>query len=279
MQGNPGGQRVVVVTGASEGIGRAAAGALHRAGEEVVLVGRSPEKTQAAAAELGGAEHHVADFARLAEVRALAEELGRRHPRIDALLNNAGLIASSRRTETEDGHELTFQVNHLAPFLLTLLLRDSLAEACGSVVATSSAAGVRGRIALDDLDSRRGYQGFRAYATSKLENVLFTRELAARWAPVGVAAAAVHPGVVRSRWGHGGTPLVRLFTTSPLRHLMRSPERGAETLVWLATSRAGEDWESGGYFANSRPARPSPLADDPELRRGLWDRSAAMCGL
>ena len=103
------------------------------------------------------------------EVRALAEELARRHPRIDALLNNAGLIASSRRAETEDGHELTFQVNHLAPFLLTLLLHDSIAAAGGRVITTSSSAGVRASIALDDLDSRRAYDGFRAYMTSKLE--------------------------------------------------------------------------------------------------------------
>lgn len=267
---------VVVITGASDGIGAAAARALVRRGDQVVVVGRSPEKTAAVARELG-CDSHVADFADLDQVRALAVGLVRRYPRIDVLANNAGLIAGTRRVLTADGHELTLQVNHLAPFLLTRLLHDPLVAARGAVIATSSVAGVSSsaRVVPDDLDMSRGYNAMRAYRASKLANVLFTRELARRWGPEGVSSAAFHPGLVRTSWGHAGPAAVRLFTTSPWRYLMRSPERGADTLVWLATTAPGADWLSGGYYANRRPAVPNRVAADPELARALWDRSAA----
>ena len=280
MDGSSGDRRVVVVTGGSGGIGAAAARLLAQRGDRVVVVGRSPAKTRAAAAELG-ADGHVADFARLDQVRELAAGLSRRYPRIDVLISNAGLIAGRRRAVTADGHELTFQVNHLAPFLLTALLRDRLSAARASVIVTSSRAGAArdAKVDVDDLDMTRGYDSLRAYKSSKLANVLFTRELARRWEHLGISAAAVHPGLVRSRWGRSGPPAVRTVMTSPLRLAMRSPERGADTIVWLATSMPGQDWHSGGYFANRRPATPSPLADDTQLAEQLWDQSASMCGL
>ena len=273
-------RRVVVVTGASDGIGAAAARMLARQGDNVVVVGRSPGKTRAVAKEAGG-EYHVADFARLDEVRDLAAALQGRHSRIDVLVNNAGLIAGTRRTLTADGHELTFQVNHLAPYLLTRLLEDSLARARGRVITTSSRASTApdAAIAVDDLDMADGYDGLRAYKASKLANVLFTREVARRWEPLGVSAAAAHPGMVRSQWGRSGPPAVRLVMSSPLRLAMRSPERGADTLVWLSASRPGTDWRSGGYFADRKPATAPPAADDENLARELWDRSALMCEL
>jgi len=273
-------RRVVVITGGSDGIGAAAARLLARRGDRVVLVGRSPGKTRSAAAQIG-AEGHVADFAHLGQVRELAAALVRQHPRIDVLVNNAGLIAGAQRTVTADGHELTFQVNHLAPFLLTMLLRDRLAAARASVITTSSQAGtVRGaRLDPGDLEMINGYTGLRAYQSSKLANVLFTRELARRWEPLGVSAAAVHPGMVRSQWGRSGPVAVRAVVNSPLRLAMRSPERGADTIVWLATTTPGQDWTSGGYFANRRPATPSPLAGDAQLAEQLWDRSMSMTGL
>jgi NAD(P)-dependent dehydrogenase (short-subunit alcohol dehydrogenase family) len=272
--------RVVVITGASAGIGAAASRALAQRGDRVVLAGRSPAKTRAVAGELG-AECHVADFAQLGQVRELAAELARRHPRIDVLVNNAGIIAGARRTVTSDGHELTFQVNHLAPFLLTMLLRDPLGAAEASVITTSSRASTArdAAVDVDDLDMARDYGGLRAYKASKLANVLFTRELARRWEALGVSAAAVHPGLVRSGWGRSGPPAVRAVVTSPLRLAMRSPDRGADTIVWLAASAAGRDWTSGGYFTDRKPARPNPLADDAHLAGALWERSAAMCGL
>jgi NAD(P)-dependent dehydrogenase (short-subunit alcohol dehydrogenase family) len=271
---------VVVITGGSDGIGAAAARLLARQGNRIVLVGRSPGKTRSVAAQIG-AEGHVADFAHLGQVRELAAELGRRHPRIDVLVNNAGLIAGAQRAVTADGHELTFQVNHLAPFLLTMLLRGPLSAARASVITTSSRAGTArdARVNPDDLDMTGGYDGLRAYKASKLANVLFTRELARRWEPFGVSAAAVHPGMVRSRWGRSGPAAVRAVMNSPLRLAMRSPERGADTIVWLATTAPGKDWRSGGYFASRKPAAPSPLADDTQLAGQLWDRSAEICGL
>jgi NAD(P)-dependent dehydrogenase (short-subunit alcohol dehydrogenase family) len=273
-------RRVVVVTGASDGIGAAAARMLARRGDEVVIIGRSPGKAHAVAAEIG-AECHVADFADLHQVRDLARELRTRHSRVDVLLNNAGLISGAERTVTADGHELTFQVNHLAPFLLTMLLRDPLVAARGRVITTSSRAGAArdARVVPGDLDMAGSYDGLRAYKASKLANVLFTRELARRWGPLGISAAAAHPGIVRSRWGRSGPPAVRLVVNSPFRLAMRSPERGADTLVWLATSVPGSAWESGGYFADRKPAMASPAAGDANLAAELWDRSAQMCGL
>jgi len=273
-------RRVVVVTGASDGIGAAAARMLACRGDNVVVVGRSPGKTRAIAGEAGG-EYHVADFTSLDQVRELAAALQERHSRIDVLVNNAGLIAGTRRTLTADGHELTFQVNHLAPFLLTMLLKDCLAGARGRVITTSSRASTArdAAVAVDDLDMPGAYDGLRAYEASKLANVLFTRELARRWGPLGVSAAAAHPGMVRSQWGRSGPPAVRLVMSSPLRLAMRSPERGADTLVWLSASCPGTDWQNGGYYADRRPATANPAADDPDLARELWDRSALLCGL
>jgi NAD(P)-dependent dehydrogenase (short-subunit alcohol dehydrogenase family) len=274
------GRRVVVVTGASDGIGAATARILARRGDNVVAVGRSPAKTRAIAAEIGS-EGRVADFAHLDQVRALAAALQARYPRIDVLVNNAGLVAGTRRAVTADGHELTFQVNHLAPFLLTMLLKDRLAAAQGRVITTSSSAGATrsAAVVVDDLDLAGRYSAARAYRASKLANVLFTRELARRWGPLGVSAAAVHPGPVRSRFGQSGPPAVRLLASSPLRLLMRSPERGADTLVWLSASVPGRDWKTGGYFADRKPATASPAADNPDLAAALWHRSALMCGL
>jgi NAD(P)-dependent dehydrogenase (short-subunit alcohol dehydrogenase family) len=272
-------RRVVVVTGGSDGIGAAAARMLASRGDEVVIVGRSPDKTRAVAAQTG-AKWHVADFTRLDQVRDLARELRARHSRVDVLLNNAGLIAGPQRTVTADGHELTFQVNHLAGFLLTMLLREPLAAARGKVITTSSRAGTArdATVVTDDLDMADRYDGLRAYKASKLANILFTRELARRWGPLGVSAAAAHPGMVRSQWGRSGPAAVRLVMNSPFRLAMRSPERGADTLVWLATSTPGRDWESGGYFADRKPANANRAADDASLAAELWDRSARICG-
>jgi NAD(P)-dependent dehydrogenase (short-subunit alcohol dehydrogenase family) len=279
MNGPVSDRRVVVVTGASGGIGAAAARMLAQRGDRVVVVGRSPDRTRAIAAGLG-AEAHIADFAHLDQVRDLAAGLERQYPRIDVLINNAGLIAAARRTVTADGHELTFQVNHLAPFLLTTLLRGPLSTGRARVITTSSRAGAArdATVNLADLDMTDGYDSLRAYKSSKLANVLFTRELTRRWGHLGVSAAAMHPGMVRSQWGRTGPPAVRAVMNSPLRLTLRSPERGADTIVWLATSVPGQDWRSGGYFADRKPATPSPLADDAELAGRLWDRSASMCG-
>ncbi|HEY0240804.1 MAG TPA: SDR family NAD(P)-dependent oxidoreductase, partial [Friedmanniella sp.] len=183
--------QTIVITGASDGIGAAAARKLSAEGHEVVLVGRSPDKTAAVANELG-APYLVADFSDLAEVRTLADRLATTYPRIDVLANNAGGIMGHRQL-TVDGFELTFQVNHLAPFLLTNLLLPVLTTSRAKVIQTASiAARMFGHLDLDDLGLEQGYSPDRAYGNGKLENILFTRELDRRFADQGIAAAAFH---------------------------------------------------------------------------------------
>jgi len=267
--------KVIVITGASDGIGAAAARQLAANGHRVVVIGRSAEKTAAIGAELG-VDYFVADFERLAEVRDLVAALLERYSRIDVLANNAGLI-SQRRTLTEDGHERTFQVNHLAGFLLTDLLLDRLLESSATVVATSSGAHLSGRIDLDDLDHAARYTMMQAYSDSKLAQVLHTRELDRRYGPLGLATAAFHPGVIASSFATAERGPVSWAYRGPLPKLiLRTPEQGADTLVFLAEGVPGRDFASGGYFHRRRPARTNPLADDATLAAGLWERSAAM---
>ena len=270
----------IVITGASDGIGAAAARRLSHAGHEVVLVGRSRTKTEVVAAELG-APSFVSDFADLAEVRTLAARLGEAYPRIDVLANNAGGIMGHRQL-TVDGFELTFQVNHLAPFLLTNLLLPVLAESDAKVIQTASiAARMFGHLDLDDLGLERGYSPDRAYGNGKLENILFTRELHRRHAGEGISAAAFHPGVVGTNFASDTThPMRFLYHTPVVRNLFTiSPEKGARGLVWLAEHQPGVDWPSGEYFERNKVAKSNPQADDPALAAGLWDRSAELVGL
>ena len=192
--------RTIVITGASDGLGAAAAKRLSRSGENVVVVGRSPQKTKAVATEIG-ADYLLADFTDLGQVRALAEQLLARYPRIDVLANNAGGIMGEREV-TIDGHEKTFQVNHLAPFLLTTLLLDRLVEAKACVLNTSSLGNkLFGHVNIDDLDAERGYRPQKAYGDAKLENILFTKELHRRYHSAGISTAAFHPGSVASNFG------------------------------------------------------------------------------
>ena len=270
--------KTIVITGASDGIGAAAARRLAADGHEVVVVGRDPAKTHAVADEIG-AERHVADYSRLDDVRALAAALAAAHPRIDVLANNAGGVAG-RRELTVDGHERTFQVNHLAPFLLTNLLMSTLVASRASVVATSSVASRGATIDLADLDLEHGYETFRAYGASKLANVLFTRELHRRFHAQGVSSAAFHPGVVASNFGSSSDVFWgRFYRTWLARQIFTPPARGADQLVWLAEGAAGEDWVSGQYWVRRRVGRTSPLADDADLASRLWDASAEMVGL
>ncbi len=269
--------RTIVITGASDGIGAAAAKRLSRSGEKVVVVGRSPQKTAAVATGIG-ADYLVADFSELAQVRELAEQLLERYRRIDVLANNAGGLMGQRQV-TVDGHEKTFQVNHLAPFLLTTLLLDRLVECRASIVSTSSLGNkLFGHVDIDDLEAERGYRRQKAYGDAKLENILFTKELHRRYHSSGISTAAFHPGSVASNFGaESESRLLRIVYHTPLRHLaLVTPEQGSDLLVWLASATPGQDWTSGEYYSGHSVGKANKQAYDTELARRLWDRSAAM---
>lgn len=269
--------RTIVLTGASDGIGAAAARRLTASGHRVVLVGRSAEKTAALAAELSQ-PHHVADYGELAQVRALAAALRAAYPRIDVLANNAGGILRAEREITVDGNEKTLQVNHLAPFLLTNLLLDVLLPARATVIATSS-VGARwfGHLDLADLDNARRYHPNKAYGDAKLANILFTRELHRRYPRL--APVAFHPGGVATNFAHDSGSEMRWIYHTPLRRLLRGPDTGADQLVWFARTVPGAGWRPGEYYVKRRIAKTNAQADDADLARGLWEASAARVGL
>ncbi|HXQ00783.1 MAG TPA: SDR family NAD(P)-dependent oxidoreductase [Solirubrobacteraceae bacterium] len=269
---------LVLLTGATRGIGAAAAVELAREGVEVALVGRERERVEAVATQAraagGGApvHEHVADLTLMSDVRALAEEARERYAHIDVLANNAGALFASRE-ETSEGLERTFALNHLAPFLLTNLLRDPLEG--GRVVTTASDAHKSGRLDLEDLQSRKSYAAMRVYGTTKLCNILFTRELARR-APE-LHANCFHPGVVRTGFGKNESGVWKLLTTlgAPF---FRSPQRGARSLVWLAISEQAAAL-TGEYVQDEKVLAPSAQAQDEVLADGLWERSAELVGL
>ncbi|WP_104160899.1 SDR family NAD(P)-dependent oxidoreductase [Arthrobacter sp. ZGTC212] len=267
-------RKTIVITGASDGIGAAAARQLARQGHRVVVVGRSPSKTAAVAGHTGG-EYVVADFAALDTVRNLAFQLLARCGVIDVLANNAGAMFGSRRQITEDGHERTFQVNYLAPFLLTQMLTDRLLESGGTVINTSSAANLFGRIDPDDLELEKRYRPFRAYAAAKPALILFTREFDRRYRLRGATSTTFHPGLVATNFlrEHGVAPGAG---HSPLRHLVLTPDKGARTLVYLAGAVPGQDYATGEYYRRCKVARPNRQARDGALALGLWNRSVAM---
>jgi NAD(P)-dependent dehydrogenase (short-subunit alcohol dehydrogenase family) len=271
--------RTIVITGASDGIGAVAARQLAASAEQVVAVGRSPEKMRALAAELA-VPGHVADFADLTQVRRLAADLKSAYPRIDVLVNNAGAVMGPF-ARTVDGFERTLQVNHLSPFLLTHLLRDVLIASNASVINTASAAArTFGHVDLEDFENERAYSPLKAYGDSKLHNILFTRELHRRYAEQGLSAVAFHPGNVATNFASDTTASWRYIYNTPLRHvLLVPPRRGARTLIWLLGGTPGREWRSGAYYVGHKVGRTNPQADDAELARAVWDRSAQMLGL
>jgi NAD(P)-dependent dehydrogenase (short-subunit alcohol dehydrogenase family) len=270
---------LVVLTGATRGIGRAAAITLAKQGAEVALVGRERERVERVAHEIAAAtkgsatvHQYVADLTLMAEVRRLAEQVSARHKRIDVLANNAGALFAKREL-TSEGFERTFALNHLAPFLLTNLLRKALDG--GRVVTTASDAHTAGLLDIDDLSSAKSYKPMRVYGTSKLCNILFTRELAQR-APE-LRANCFHPGVVRTGFAKNELGVWKVMTTLAAPFL-RSPQRGAASLVWLATAPEAASL-SGAYVVDKHIVTPSLQAQDERLARELWERSAALVDL
>lgn len=275
--------KTVLITGASDGIGAAAARQLSAEGHRVLVTGRSQVKT-AEVARATGATPFTADFTRLDDVRALAQAV---HAELDGagldvLANNAGGIFGERAL-TVDGYEKTFQVNHLAPFLLThLLLEDLRAGGGGSVVNTSSVGNrIFGHLDLDDLGNERKYSPNKAYGDAKLANILFTRGLVSHYGADGISSVALHPGNVATNFASDTTSLMRFVYRTPLKRLaLISADRGGSNLASLVEGTPGTDWRSGDYYDQTRPsAKTNPQADDPALVEGLWVRSAAMVGL
>jgi NAD(P)-dependent dehydrogenase (short-subunit alcohol dehydrogenase family) len=272
--------KVVLITGGTSGIGRAAATALAAMGAEVAVTGRSRQRGEAAVEEIRDTSGNervslmLADLAVQTEVRGLAEEFRERYDRLDVLVNNAGII-QSKRTETPDGLELTLAVNHLAPFLLTNLLLDLLKESAPSRIITVSSEARRGaQIDFEDLQSERRYRAFKVYGMTKLANILFTYELAERLEGTGVVANCLHPGGVNTNFGTNnrsfGTLLFRAF-----KPFMRTPEQGADTIVYLAISpEAGK--MTGRYLTDRKVVSSFNEPHDEATQKRLWEVSETL---
>lgn len=279
------GGKTVMITGASSGIGRAAALGLARMGPDLVLVCRNRERGERAVEEIREQTGNdrltllIADLSSQAQIRALAKDFLASDRPLHVLLNNAGVIML-RRTETVDGIESTFAVNHLGYFLLTVLLLDRIqASAPARIVnvASHAHASAGGSLDFDDLEGRKRYGSMRNYGMSKLANILFTRELARRLEGTGVTANSLHPGFVGSNFAKNNGLFARIGVAL-LRPIARSPEKGAETAVYLCSSPEVEG-VTGKYFHDCKPTWPKQFAQSDEDARRLWEVSERMTGL
>jgi NAD(P)-dependent dehydrogenase (short-subunit alcohol dehydrogenase family) len=287
--------KVVVITGATSGIGQAAAESLASMGARIVQIARDPARGEVALKRLSdrpaAAPHSIyyADLSRLGEMKRVAAEIAAAESRIDVLINNAGAMFGARQL-TEDGLERTFALNHMAPFVLAHGLRERLlASAPARVVNVASDAHELATLDFDDLQSAKAYRGnlletlryggpgLKVYARSKLCMILFTRELARRLAGTGVTANSLHPGFVATRFGDQSGGLIS-FGVRVARHFALSPLQGAETLVFLASS-SGIATMTGEYFHQCRPTKPSRDAQDDTMARRLWAETARLAHL
>ena len=273
--------QIVLITGGNAGIGKETAVGLASKGAHVVFTSRDAARGEAALAEIKQRSGNDAvdvmalDLASLASVRAFADAFLDRYDRLNVLIDNAGLVLTSRRV-TEDGYETTFQVNHLGHFLLTEMLEERLlASAPARVIVVTSDAHKTARHGLDfdDLQSERKYRSFGVYGKSKLANILFTRELARRLAGTGVTVNCVHPGLVASRFARDGdTGLIGKYFMPLMRPFALSAEQGAATSIFLASDPSVEGI-TGAYWVKCAPLQPSDAALDDDAARKLWDVS------
>jgi retinol dehydrogenase 12 len=270
-----------MVTGATAGIGLETARQLAEMGAEVVIIGRNDEHLKNAVESIRQSVGNAkitplkADLSSVQDIRKLADEFLSRYNRLDVLVNNAGGFFYSREKSPE-GYEMTFALNHLNYFLLTNLLLDVLKKTArekgeARIVNVSSGASMGGHINFDDLQNEHGYSGWRAYSQSKLATILFTKELARRLDGAPVTVNALHPGFVASNFGHNNGPVIGTILKLS-QFLAKKPAEGAETSVYLASSSevAGK---TGGYYAESEPAKPPEAANDPATAAHLWEVS------
>jgi NAD(P)-dependent dehydrogenase (short-subunit alcohol dehydrogenase family) len=275
--------KTVVLTGATSGIGQVAAEELAAKGARMVLVARDKTRGEAKLTRLReiapGVNHtiHYADLSRLSEMKRVAAEIAAAEPRVDVLINNAGALFGARQV-TSDGLELTFATNHLAYFVLTHGLRERLlASAPARVVNVASDAHKGKRLDFSDLQSEKNYRGLYVYGRSKLCNILFTRELARRWAGTGVNANSLHPGFVSTRFGDQSGGMLS-FVVRAAKTFAISPQQGAETIIHLASSDEIAD-SNGLYFYKCNPATPTKEAQNDESARRLWQESEKLAGI
>ncbi len=271
----------VVITGATSGVGAVAAETLASRGARIIFTARDRTRGLATLARLRAIEPHAnhsvhyADLSIIAQMKRVAGEIAGIEPQIDVMINNAGMM-TNRRTLTEDGLELTFATNHMSYFVLTSLLRDRFAPGA-RIVSTASAMHTRGALNFDDLQSTRNFSGMRAYANSKLCNILFTRELARRLRGTTITANCFHPGFVATRFGSSsGGPFEFLLRLG--KYFASTPRQGAQTMIYLAFAPEVAE-VSGGYFANCVAVDPSPAARDDASAKRLWEISAKLSGV
>jgi retinol dehydrogenase-12 len=276
--------KICLVTGATNGIGKVTALELAKMGATVIVVGRNPDKTEAVVNELRAqsgsdrVDKALADLSSLAEVRALAENFKRKYSRLDVLVNNAGAYFGKRQVSA-DGYEMTFALNHLSYFLLTALLLDVLkASAPSRIVNVASDAHRTAPLDFDDLQAEKKFNGLVVYGRSKLANILFTYELAKRLQGTNVTANTLHPGFVATGFGADSGALMRIGIKITARLMGVSVEEGAQTTIYLASSPEVEG-VTGKYFQKCKPAQSSAASYDVDARERLWQISEQLCGV
>jgi retinol dehydrogenase-12 len=275
--------KVIVITGATSGIGQIAAINLAQMGARLVIVARDRERVERTLSELreaGPGQGHtafLADLSSMGQVKRVGADIAAAEPRIDVLVNNAGSLFSARQV-TDDGLERTFAINHMAYFILTQMLLPNLKAAGQARVVNTASGAHRGQqLDFDDLQMTRSYRAKTAYGRTKLCNILFTRELAQRLAGTGVTANCLHPGFVATGLGQRDNGLVNAVIWLVFRFAAK-PEPGAETIVYLASDSAVAD-VSGDYFYECRPREPSEQARDDETAHRLWEESVKIAGV
>ncbi len=277
--------KTILITGAGSGLGKESTRQLAAMGNRLIMVCRNPERGEKARKEImadtGNREIDLltADFSSLAEIRKLAGEITRNYDKLDVLVNNAGVFVT-KRLYTADGHELQWGVNHLAPFLLTGLLLDLLEKSSPSrIITTSSMANYKGRIHFGDINLERNYNGLTAYRQSKLANVLFTAELAEKVISRGITVNCLHPGIVRTSFGHRNNNSWMGWLWYLYKPFMLSIGEGAYCIVKLSTDTALHD-VTGKYFDFDGKERvPNKIVFDLPLRKKFWELSEKLAGI